>query len=181
MPIPRALRPGEAKRTLANRLGSRLAPRLWQLNTRFGIRPYRVFRVWSRWDGAERGEGREIFVATYEVLPTPMIDMSGVSFDGTPVGRVPTGNVAMREVAVTYTADELQGLKVPAPHEDVLPEPYDFYYEVVEDDRGDPLPKRAKFRLAKAPYRDAENVQWIVTLERMLEDNERDGSSPYGK
>lgn len=179
MPTPRALRPGEAKATLAHRLGTRLAPRLQQLSTRFGIRPYRVFMVWTKWTGEERGEGDEKLILREELLPTPLVDFSGVTFEGSAVGRMPTGFVTVREVVVTYTADVLQGLKLPEPHEDVLPEPYDFCYEVVEDDRGDPNPKHSKFRLAKVPFRDAANVQWTLSLERMSEDNLRTGKSQY--
>ena len=181
MPRPRALSPGEAARTLAHRLGSRLAPRLWQLGTKFGIRPYRVFLVWTRWSGEERGEGSECIVNRHELLPTPKVDVSGVSYEGTHMGRVPTGSVTLTEVAVTYTADELNGLMFPKPHEDTLPEPNDFYYEVVEDDRGDPCPQRAKYRISRQPMRDAENVMWRVGLERMSEDNERGGKSPYAR
>jgi len=178
MSQPRPLRPGEAARTLAHRLGARLAPRLWQLKTRFGIAPYRVFMVWTMWTGLERGEGEERTLNRIEILPTPLVDYS-VSFEGSNVGRLQNGFVTVKEVAVTYTADVLQGLKLPTPHEDVLPEPYDFCYEIVEDDRGDPQPKRAKFRLAKVPVRDAAAVQWVLSLERMSEDFNRDGTSPF--
>lgn len=179
MPPPRPLRPGEAARTLANRLGVRLAPRLWQLKTRFGIAPYRVFLLWSKWSGTERGEGKEQLVHREELLPTPIVEYGGIQFDGSNIGRLQTGFVTLKEVVVTYTADVLQGLKLPENHENVLPEPWDFCYEIVEDDRGDPNPKRAKFRLAKVPFRDAGNVQWVISLERMTEDNQRDGSSDY--
>jgi hypothetical protein len=179
VPRPRPLTPEEARRTLAHRLGTRVAPRLWQLNTRFGIRPYRVWLVWSRWSGEERGEGSETICWRHELLPTPKLDVSSIRYDGTPVGRVPMGTINVSEIVVTYTADELSGLMIPRPHEDVIPEPNDFYYEVVEDGRGDPCPLRAKYRLANQPMRDAENVMWRVQLERMSEDNLRDGSSPY--
>lgn len=179
MPPPRALRPGEAKRTLAHRLGTRLAPRLLQLATRFGIRPYRCYLLWTRWTGRERGEGKEEEIARVELLPTPKVDVSGISYEGTSVGRVPTGSITLREITVNYTADQLQGYVIPDKSEDVIPEPFDFHYEIVEDDRGDSKPKRSKYRISRQPFRDAENVMWVVGLERVSEDNGRDGKSDF--
>jgi hypothetical protein len=179
MPRPRPLGPGEAASTLAHRLGARLGPRLFQFNTKFGIRPYRVFLVWSRWTGEDRGEGNETICHRIEIIPTPKLDVSGVRYVGSPIGRLPDGTVNVSEITVNYTADQLSGLVFPREHEDILPEPNDFYYEVVEDDRGDPAPQRAKYRLASQPMRDAAMVMWRVTLERMSEDNLRNGRSPY--
>ena len=136
--------------------------------------------VWSKWSGEERGDGTETIVAKVELIPTPLVDMSGVSYEVTSVGRVPSGSISVREVALTYTADQLMGFSIPEKHEDTIPEPYDFYYEVTEDDRGDPLPQRSKFRLAKQPFRDAEKLMWILSLERMSEDNDRHGKSQIG-
>jgi hypothetical protein len=175
----RALNPGEAQNTIAARLGRKLAPRLFQLNTRFGVRPYLVDLVWSKWTGKERGEGDEKLIRKLPLLPTPLVDLSGITYEGSPVGRVPTGMTTMREVALTWEVDVLQGLRIPKPFEDVLPDPYDFYYEVHTDDRTGPLPQHMKFRLAKVPFLDAANVQWVLTLERMSEDAERNGQSPY--
>jgi hypothetical protein len=180
MPPPRPLKPGEARRTLANRLGTRLVPRLWQLNTRFGLRPYRAFLVWTRWTGEERGDGDECILRRMELIPTPKMDLSGIAYTGSHVGRVPNGNVNMSEISLDYNADFLRGMWKPCGEaEEVLPEPNDFYYEVVEDDRNENCNQRQKFRIAAFPFLDAEAFMWRVQLERMSEDNERSGRSPF--
>jgi hypothetical protein len=70
------------------------------------------------------------------------------------------------------------GLSYPVEHEDQIPEDVSFYWELVEDGRGDTEPQRAKYRAAATPFRDAGKVQWVVVLERVSEDNYRDGTSP---
>lgn len=180
MPKPRPLSGAQAKRSLAHRLGAR-ADRLRQFNTRFGIRPYRVFLVWTRYGGQERGEGAERLVARVELLPTPkVVDLSSIALTGMAAGVIGIGTLRVSEISTCYTQDTLAGKFIPEYHEDRIPEPFDFCYEVVEDGRGDPLPVRGKYRLAAVPFRDAAKLQWTVLLERVAEDNHRDGSSRIG-
>ncbi len=198
------LTPDQARATIAHRLGSRLAPKVRQLNTKFGLRPQRVFLVWTRWNGAERGEGKEAETYRAELLPTPKVDsMDGVAFSLLQAGTVPVGSVKVSEVSVSYTEDQLRGLAQPPTHADssccvsastcmlehVAPvlhpehitEPNDFYYEVVEDGRGDDPPHRAKFRLLNRPFRRADKLDWSLLLERVGQDNNREGSSATGQ
>jgi len=136
--------------------------------------------VWSRWTGEERGEGDECILRRWELIPTPKMDLSSISYTGTHVGRVPNGMVHMSEISLDFKADQLQGLWTPQGEaEDILPEPNDFYYEVVEDDRNENCNQRAKYRIAAFPFLDAEAFMWRVTLERMSEDNERSGRTPF--
>lgn len=199
MPRPRPLSPGEAGRTLAHRF-SRVGDRLRQLNTKFGIRPYRVELVWTRWSGAERGEGREEPLARVELLPTPRVRNLDTSIQYRIMGGgfLPSGTLLVQEISALYTQDQLSGLAIPdgcvqdpptlrsahqlppKPSETSLPEPFDFYWEVREDGRGDDPAERARFRLAAWPWRNAGNVQWEVMLERVSGDPRRDGSSTSG-
>jgi hypothetical protein len=178
----RPLTPEQAKRSLANRLG-RVADNVRQIATKLGARPFRVFLVWTRFPAEVRGEGgpdRE--VERVELLPTPEVkSLDAVTFSIFHAGTVPAGSVKLLGVSVhRYTFDQLTGKTVPGLGTvDQLPEPWTFFYEVVEDGRGDNPPQRWKFRTLSYPVRLAENAEWTIMLERVSEDRGRDGLSKY--
>jgi hypothetical protein len=180
-PGVRPLSPDQAVASFANRF-ARTADRLRQIATKFGVRPYRVFLTWSVWSGDERGEGTETIVRRNEVLPTPRItSMDSVTFSPYHAGILPVGSVKVDRISVdAFTFDLLRGHYVPNPEEDLIPEPVDFYWEVVEDGRGDVSPIRAKFRLLNYPMRRAGAVEWTCLLERVSEDRTRDDKSAIG-
>jgi hypothetical protein len=181
VPKPKALTPDQAKRTIAARIAPRI-DRVRQIATRLGIRPYRVMLVWTRFDGAERGEGDEVEARRIEILPTPKVeDLSAVTLNPLAAGVLPMGTIRVSEVSATMTSDLLNGRWVPRQHEEHLPEPYAFYYEVVEDGRGDSPAARQRYRLAAQPFLKADDVQWVLLLERVSEDAHRDGTSRYGE
>ncbi len=192
MPRPKALTPHQARSTLAHRLGGRV-DRIRQLATRLGIRPYRVFLVWTRATGAVVGEGEENIFARVEILPTPRVDLSAMVRRPWTMGILPEGTCRVDRVSVAFTNDQLKGLVIPAPRcrsatfegqllagDWVKPqsdEQCDFFYEVVEDGRGDELPERRRFRLYGEPVRDAGNVSWSLMLEPASDPLGRDGKS----
>ena len=180
MPKPKALRPEEARRTLAARFaGSRespgLADRLRQLHTKFGLRSQRVFLVWTQFTGDERGEGDEQQLARIEILPTPRVDSASIAYNPFSAGKYPTGTLRISEVSATLTKDQLVGLLVPGHGQ--LTDRIDFFYEVVEDGRGDALPSRDRYRLLNEPELREGNVGWTLLLERAAEDRDRRGRS----
>jgi hypothetical protein len=181
MPKIRPLTPGQAGKTLAHKLGVGLVPRLRQLATNFGIRPYRCFLVWGKWTGEERGEGFDVELLRMEILPTPKVEnLDALTFSLVNAGTLPVGSVRVSQISSYFTYDQLKGLMVPVQHEDQVPEPYEFYWEVVEDGRGDNPPVRAKFRPASVPFRRAGKPDWTVILERISEDNLRSGANATG-
>ena len=181
MPRPRPLTPAEAKRSLANRLGLRGADRLRQFSTRFGLRSRRVFLTWSRFSGAERGEGTERVIARVEILPTPKVaDATSVMRMPFAAGVLPVGSLRVSLISVKFTADQLTGRRVPGRGSEPIAEPIDFFYELVEDGRGDDPAERQRFRVLGMPWRDEGNVGWNVLLERSSEDFARDGTSQIG-
>jgi hypothetical protein len=199
MPKPRPLSPAEARATLAHRFSGR-ADRLRQFATKFGIRPVRVFLVWEKWTGEEAGEGVAKTLGELELLPTPKIDTAqSLNFRAGPGGAMPDGTVRLTGISGLYTKDQLQGVAVPDAkfiaennppkagsalalprHKVHLPEGYSFFYELREDGRGDNPPAREKYELADVPERDAGNVQWVVTLQRVSEDRSRSGQNQIG-
>jgi len=197
--------PNAARNTLAHRKGL-LADRLRQKYTTFGLRSKRVFLVWSRWTGEERGEGDEEVIARVELLPTPRTsDVSGVSYRSYGIGVFPEGSIRVDQVSiVAYTEDMLRGLRIPedrarpcgsgcgparplnaepvnAIESEVLSDPrVDFWYEVVEDGRGDSTPARRRYRLLGMPNRDEQRFQWTLNLERADESLNRSGEPTPG-
>lgn len=171
MPKPSALQPKQAKESLAHRLGPRV-DRIRQLATQLGIRPYRVHLVWTAFAGDERGEGAEVEVRRIEILPTPRVVPFVINHTMFPIGWIPTGMLRLQLIGVSFTEDMLTGRWVPEPHELVIPQPFNFRYEIVEDGRGDPQPRARKYRLASTPFRKAGSISWEILLERIGTDND---------
>lgn len=201
MPRPRPLTPEQAKRTLAHRLGGRV-DRLRQIGTRFGIRPTRVFLTWTQWSGAERGAGDETILLRVEILPTPRTtDSAALTRRPWSSGQFPEGSIRIDRISVLLTQDNLAGRVMPMnlpqsyyAHRSSQGEPVggtrfdpksnpqrDFFYELVEDGRGDDPADRQRFRVLGRPWRDAGNVQWSVMLEEASETTDRAGQSRVGE
>lgn len=176
MPKVRALTPAQAKNTLVNRFNPK-ADRLRQLSTKFGLRPYRMFLVHTKWDGAERGEGFEHLTSRAELLPTPqIINMDNVSFSFFHAGTLPVGSIRVDQISGTFTEDTLRGK---LGHQDEVDPTTDFFYEVVEDGRGDPNPLPSRYRLLSMPFRRAGKLDWTILLERVSQERDREGRLPH--
>lgn len=145
------------------------------LNTQFGLRPYVVSLVKTRWSGSKRGVGAEELVADpITLLPTPRIsDMSGVAEITTAVGLDEFGEVILSEVSGSYTEDFLRGAdsegRPPAADEN-------FFYEIefppaCTGGEGD----RRRFFIRSAPMYFADRFQWNLRLERQRQDRTRAG------
>jgi hypothetical protein len=169
----------QAKRTLAFKLSGKVGP-LRQIATKLGLRPYRVFLVWTKFTADERGAGDEREVLRKEILPTPRVEnLDAVSYTPYAVGIVPVGSIRVTRVSAReFTADMLRGR---ATNEDRIDEPYSFFYEVVEDGRNDSMPIRMKYRLSATPFLQAGKTQWVLLLERISEDRDRSGESKLGQ
>lgn len=179
MPKPKPLRLDQAQRNLTTRLG-KVADRVRQLNTRFGQRPYRVFLIWLTTDGEVRGEGIEREYKRTEILPTPLVEsLDALRARYGAAGWIPDGNTRVSEVSTQMTADQLSGY-LDTSVEDKIPQPISFFYEIVEDGRGDNPSVRQRFHLAGPPVRRPDKFDWLIILERESGDRQRDGSSSLG-
>lgn len=173
-----AFTPRDAKRSLVERLSrpGGVVDRARQLATEVGARPQRVFLVWTVFTGGERGKGEERVLHRHEVTPRPRVDTSSIQRNPMLIGIVAQGSVRVDEVTTSLTFDELLGRvlpggsAVPADQGKV-----EFFYEVVEDGRGDRPPARGRFRLFNAPSRESENAQWVLLLEPTSNPMKRDG------
>jgi hypothetical protein len=180
MPRPHPLQPFQAKRSLANRL-VRVADNVRQIATNLGIRPYRVFLVWTTFDGEERGEGTERELARVEILPTPKTaELTSLQQAPYAAGVLTTGTLRLDRISAGFTAAQLSGLEVPGKGQlPDMPQNIDFWYEIREDGRGNDRPVPLRFRLATSPYRAAGKVSWSVVLERQDEATQMDGLPPF--
>jgi hypothetical protein len=192
VPRIRPLTPSQAKRTLTQRLAP-VVDRVRQLNTELGQRSRRVFLVWTKWTGGGQGDGDEVEVDRLELLPTPKVSgLDAVPLAAMSAGVLPVGSIRVSEVSVSLTEGQLRGLYAPAAGisavqpdgttgpTDHVPPGFGFFYEVVEDGRGDAFPVREKYRLSSQPRMNEANIGWELVLERISEDASRDGSSTYG-
>lgn len=195
MPRVRPLNPGEAQRTLAQRLAGR-ADRIRQLNTRFGLRARRVFLTHTVTDGEERGEGTERVLNRAELLPTPRVtDASAINLRPWSGGVLPEGSIRVDQISVSrYTLDVLTGVRfadgafagqlvrsaqpVSGSNEDPrIWRQVSFFYEIVEDGRGDNPAQRDRFRVLGNPWRAEGQFGFGVLLESESEPMGRDGDS----
>jgi len=148
---------------------------LRNLYTTFGLRPYVVSLVKTRWSGGRRGIGSELLEADpVAILPTPLVsDLTSLSEINTPIGLDEYGEVLLSQVSGVYSEDFLRG------HDnDGRPVQTDeqFYYEVefpppCEGRDG----QRRRFVLRGAPMYYADRFQWNIRLERARQDRTRSG------
>ena len=144
---------------------------LRQIFTDVGMRPYRVFSVVVRFSGGEPGRGREEVASETELLPTPKLDVRPVTTVILSGGRVERGGARLSEVSPRYTEDDIRALFRVKP----LPAGHVGYIESRIDGR-DGVTQRRRFAVKGAPFRDAENFQWIVQLGSEDGERSRDGT-----
>lgn len=162
----------DAQRTLAQRL-VRPADRLRNLYTRFGMRPYRVMIIRTRWSADRRGKGVEELIFQQEILPTPKItDLGTLTEVLNPTGLDEGGTIQVSEISGRFTEDLLIGID-PEGRDPLKTD--NVYYEI-EFPRLDGKPgTRRRFGIRAAPTYRSDQFQWIVTLEKIDEDRGRQG------
>lgn len=166
------LRPGDFPKTLAGRLIC-TADNVRDLYTRFGLRPYKVRIIRTRWTGGRRGQGEEFITHERPIRPTPLLaDLGAISQIVNPIGLDEVGGVQLSEITGTFTDDDLRGLDSAG----TPPEPDEQVFYEIEFPRSDGQPgERRRFFLGAAPMYQADQFQWIVRLERAHEGRDRRG------
>lgn len=162
----------DLKCTLARKLIP-VVDRIRDLNTQFGLRPYIVRIIRTRWSGGQRGDGVENVVYEAPILPTPLIsDLSGLTEIVQPVGLDEVGAIVVSEVSGSYTEDYLLGRGSAG---ESIPADEQFYYEIEFPRPGNQPGERRRFFPRSAPTYQPARFQWTVTLERSHEDRSRSG------
>lgn len=159
--------------TLVEQLGKTVDD-LRQLYTDFGLRPYRVFSVVTRWSGGAPGRGDEALVSETELLPTPVVKVDGLRGELTSGGLTERGTTRLSELSPRYTEDEIRQLF----HCEPLPDGLQGWIEIRIDAR-DGSTERRRFVTRGVPERDAERFQWRSVLIR--QDSARTRSGALGR
>lgn len=164
---------------LSKTLGRRLigtVDRLRDIPVRFGLRPYEVHIIRTRWTGGERGIGYEAVIYDEPILPTPLVtSLDGVQRIVNIVGLDEIGSVSLQQISGRYAEGFLSGTD-----ENGNPQDPDtqFYFEIQFPTPGtisDGAPRR-RFFPASAPSYDASRFQWSLSLQRSHVDRLNDGS-----
>ena len=159
-----------------NTLGRQLIPvadDLRDLFTQFGLRPYKVHIIKTRWAGRKRGDGVETVVSSRTILPTPLVtDLTALNEIVTPVGLDEEGGILLQEISGCFTEDDLRGHQ-----EDGTPVAANeqLYYEIEFPKPNGEDSERRRFHMRSAPMYFADNFAWQVRLERAREDRNRAG------
>lgn len=151
-----------------------VADSIRNLYATFGLRPYVVRLIKTRWSGGRRGVGVETLVSDVPLLPVPMVaDLSSLNEVNTPIGLDEFGEVAITQLSGAYTEDFLRGHD---PQGRPVAVDEQFYYEVEF-----PPPcagvegERRRFVLRGAPMYKADQFQWLLRVERVRQDRARNG------
>jgi len=145
-----------------------------QIPVDLGARPYRVFWIWTRWSGEERGEGVESVVREEEILPTPKVaELNGVQLQLLDIGLDEAGAVQISQISPRYTENQLLGRNQDGSG---VAKNETFSWEV-RLDKGDisDLKRRRRFMLKGVPSYKADSLMWSVNLVRAGADREHDG------
>ena len=98
---------------LAQRLAGR-ADKYRLMYQQFGLRPYNVFLVWTRWGGTERGEGNERETRRVLITPSPKVqDLTAIALQANSAGLLPVGSVRISQVTTTLNLENLLGHRLP--------------------------------------------------------------------
>lgn len=168
------LTPGQMRRTLGQNLIP-VADTLRNLLTDFGLRPYTVTLLQTRWSSGERGEGVEVIIGQCPLLPTPRItDLTEVANIVTAAGLAEQGEIVLSRISGSYTEEQLRGIW---PDGQQTEPDSQFFYEVQFPEVATGFPgERRRFFPTSAPYYDAPGLQWRIKLRKQRDDRSRDGS-----
>ena len=161
--------------TLARSLIS-VADGIRNLYASFGLRPYVVRIIKTRWSGGRRGVGAETVISETPILPVPLAsDISSLAEVNTAVGVDEFGEIVVSQISGAYTEDFLRG-------QDSQGRPVavdeQFYWEIefppsCAGGDGD----RRRFVVKGAPYYKADAFHWSVRLEKARMDRARNGET----
>ncbi len=164
--------------SLASTLVRKLVPtvdKLRDLATKFGIRPYIVRMVRTRWTGGRRGSGQEYVVQNVSILPTPKVsDLTGLSLNVESIGAVEVGSLRLSGISMEYTEYQLSGKDAdgnpPGEDEQVY---WEIYLPAPDGSFANGI--RRRFVPRSAPWMRAGSVGWQVMLERAAGDRDVKG------
>ena len=142
---------------------------LRQLNSDFGIRPYRVFATRVKWTGGEIGRGQPEVTETVEITPAPLVkDLTNVKGVVRSGGFVERGDARLTQWSARYTEAQITQLLPPKTRDT------EAFIEVMNYHDGTE-PKRRRFIVQGVPEYEPQNFQWKMTLLRQDSDRTNTG------
>lgn len=163
----------EYKGTLAGKIVP-CVDQIRDLYTQFGLRPYTVKWVFTRWSGGDRDYGVEEVISEEYILPTPKItEMFFLDKINQAVGNVEDGQIKLTQISARFDEDKLVGRNAdgePIPHD------HNFYYEIEYTGRDGNAPIKRRFIVSGVPELKPGKFGWTVNLRRAQEDRVRDGT-----
>lgn len=146
---------------------------LRDIYSQFGLRPYRVKVIKTKWSQGRRGGGIEEVSFERLIDPTPLVlDISALTEIVQPVGLDEVGTIRIEQISGRFTEDMLRG------HDDEGTPPgsdEQVFWEVEFPIPGNGSGTKRRFFLRSAPMYFADKFQWVVTLEKSHEDRSRAG------
>jgi len=146
---------------------------LRDLYTSFGLRPYLVRIIRTKWSGGRRGAGQESVFREMLLEPTPRVmDMDGLNEIVQAVGLDEVGGIRVDQISGRYSEDELRGA---IPDNDPIDKDENVFYEIEFPQTDGRSGVRRRFLLDAAPFYEADKYQWGIRLERSHEGRSRQG------
>jgi|WetSurSiteA1Bulk_404760.scaffolds.fasta_scaffold16512_1 hypothetical protein len=153
-----------------------LADTLRDMQTEFGMRPYKVRRVKVQWSRGRRGEGQPMILEAQNILPTPLAkDMSSLNEILQPFGLKETGGIVVSEMSGRYSEEFLKGLGEDGSE---IPKDQEIFWEVEFPRPDGQASIKRRFSLSTVPFYDAENLQWTINLTKTADNRHRNGDIP---
>lgn len=156
--------------TLVDSFGE-LVDDLRQIAVDFGLKPYRLFSIVTRWTGGEKGRGEELVVSEQELLPTPEVDVAGLRGEMKSAGLNENGTLGVSEISPRYTEDDIYNLF----HCQPLPDGHFGFIELRMDCR-DGNSRRRRFVVSGAPQRRADRFDWTAKMIEQWQPRDRNGN-----
>lgn len=149
-------------------LAAKLAPtidKIRGLSAKFGLRPYVVRLVRTRWTGEVRGDGVEEVIWTKDFVPTPKLDnnLGSIDMQLQNIGLDEQGSLRVSQISTSYTEQELLGKTV---DNQSIPLNETFFWEVEFQRSDGTQPIKRRFYPDTLPTLDPGNCQWTINIKR---------------
>lgn len=158
------IQPNQYSKTLAAKLGP-VADKIRDLSSVFGLRPYIVRLVRTRWTGEVRGDGVEEVIWSKDFVPTPKLDnnLGSIDMQLQNIGLDEQGSLRVSQISTSYTEQELLGKTA---DNQSIPLNETFFWEIEFMRRDGTQPIKRRFYPDTLPTLDPGNCQWVINIKR---------------
>lgn len=149
-------------------LAAKLVPaidKIRNLSAKFGLRPYVVRLVRTKWTGEMRGDGVEEVIWTKDLNPVPKLsnNLASIDMQLQNIGLDEQGSLYVSRISPTMTENELLGKR---PDGTSIPANETFFWEIEFQRPDGTTPIKRRFYPDTLPSLDAGNCQWTMNIKR---------------